>query len=459
MQKKKLIIVLLTLMLLAILAMFIYFLINPVLLKSNTVIVEYKKTFDISENIRYVFFGNKEDVKLDVEINTEELGTFDGNYLYKDKKIPVHIEVKDITKPKMKLRPVKTDMVEEIKPELFVETIEDDTPVEFSFENEILDKDGEQEVTIVAKDACNNITKKQTQLTRRKDVTAPELNVEENISFKLGTEYDLSEYAYITDDLDPAPLLEIDTSMVNFNEAGNYTIIFLGKDRSGNQVSVERNLEIQENPELYQKIVYLTFDDGPSNNTEKILDILDRYHAKASFFVTGTRQQYNSNISKAFQAGHSIGLHTYTHDYASVYSSIQAYFNDLNAINDMVESITGQRSNIIRFPGGSSNMISADYCQGIMSELVIQVRDKGYQYFDWNCDSTDASGNNVPVQTIVDNATSSNEQYINILMHDTDAKDTTVEALPKIIEYYQKQGYIFKGLDAGSFACHHGVNN
>lgn len=125
----------------------------------------------------------------------------------------------------------------------------------------------------------------------------------------------------------------------------------------------------------------------------------------------------------------------------------------------MVEKFTGEKSMLIRFPGGSSNTISKKFVPGLMTKLTKEVQEKGYQYFDWNCDSTDASGNNVPVERLVENATSGKAQHINILMHDTDAKDTTVEALPKIIEYYRGQGYAFKALTKDSFAPHHHVNN
>ena len=114
----------------------------------------------------------------------------------------------------------------------------------------------------------------------------------------------------------------------------------------------------------------MTFDDGPSENTIKVLDILKEYDVKATFFVTGHAPSYNDFIKEAFEQGHSIGLHTYSHDYKNIYSSTNAYFNDLDQINSMVESITGQKSDIIRFPGGSSNSISAKYSPGIMSKLV-----------------------------------------------------------------------------------------
>ena len=175
--------------------------------------------------------------------------------------------------------------------------------------------------------------------------------------------------------------------------------------------------------------------------------------------ATGDNKGTDDMIKRAFSEGHSIGLHTYTHDYATVYSSEDADFADLQKISDLVESITGTKSRIIRFPGGSSNTVSAKYVKGLMTTLTKAVRDKGYQYFDWNCDSTDASGNNVPVEKLVSNATSCTANHVDILMHDTDAKDTTVQALPQIIDYYRSQGYTFKGLTVDSVAAHHGVNN
>ena len=119
-----------------------------------------------------------------------------------------------------------------------------------------------------------------------------------------------------------------------------------------------QNITVEANPEWDEKIVYLTFDDGPSDNTKKILDILDQYKVKGTFFVTGNNQKKNDLIRLAYEKGHSIGLHTYTHDYASVYASEENYFKDLQEIPDMVENVTGEKSCLIRFPGGSSNTIS-----------------------------------------------------------------------------------------------------
>lgn len=208
-----------------------------------------------------------------------------------------------------------------------------------------------------------------------------------------------------------------------------------------------------------EKVVYLTFDDGPSANTQKILEILDRYNAKATFFVTGTNQNYNYLIKQAHDKGHTIGLHTYCHDYKTVYSSVDAYFDDLTKVGNMVKDLIGFTPRYIRFPGGSSNTISRKYSSGIMTTLSKEVINRGYQYYDWNGDSTDASGNNVPVSKLIANATSSKSNNINILCHDTSAKSTTVQALPAIIENYLARGYRFEAIDDNSFVPHQGINN
>jgi peptidoglycan/xylan/chitin deacetylase (PgdA/CDA1 family) len=123
-----------------------------------------------------------------------------------------------------------------------------------------------------------------------------------------------------------------------------------------------------------------------------------------------------------------------------------------------VEEETGEKSTIMRFPGGSSNTINENYTsdgQNIMPTLIEDVENMGYEYYDWNVDSQDASGNNVSVSVIVSNATSSDESYVNILMHDSGSKSTTVEALPKIIKYYKKKGYVFLPITKGSYVVHH----
>lgn len=205
------------------------------------------------------------------------------------------------------------------------------------------------------------------------------------------------------------------------------------------------------------KICYLTFDDGPSDNTLKILEILKQHNAKATFFVINTSKiDYIKNIHAD---GHTVGLHTSTHAYQNIYASEAAYYADLKAISDKVKSIIGVESKIIRFPGGSSNKISEKYCKGLMKTLIKTVPQKGYFYYDWNVDSCDAEGTNVSYTKIRDGVLTSaiNKNSICVLMHDSEAKGTTVKALPEILTGLKKQGYIFKALTKDSYGYHHNV--
>ena len=206
-------------------------------------------------------------------------------------------------------------------------------------------------------------------------------------------------------------------------------------------------------------VCYLTFDDGPSENTLKILKILQQYNVKATFFVVGTSKL--SYVKNIHAAGHTVGLHSYTHEYSQIYTSQKAYFNDLDRISNAVQQYIGVAPKVIRFPGGSSNTVSKDYCAGIMTALSQEVRSRGYVYFDWNVDSLDATGNNVAVSKMLNNieATGGKGGRDVVLMHDTDAKDTTVEALPQIIEYYKSAGYTFAPLTVNVEPITHGINN
>ncbi len=210
-------------------------------------------------------------------------------------------------------------------------------------------------------------------------------------------------------------------------------------------------------PQDDEKIVYLTFDDGPSENTKQILDILAQYNAKATFFITGANEECRPYIKEAYEAGHTIGLHTYTHDYAGVYESDEAYFDDLEKIGEVAKEQIGFVPCFIRFPGGSSNMVSAKYNSGIMSRLVDAVQQKGYQYYDWNLDSGDAAG--CGKEEIEQNSDTDKFNHVMILFHDTQTKDATVEALPAILEYYSGLGYEFRAIDRSSYVCHHSVQN
>lgn len=195
---------------------------------------------------------------------------------------------------------------------------------------------------------------------------------------------------------------------------------------------------LRENEETDDMIsVYLTFDDGPSAETNRILDILKEYNVKATFFVIGKTDE---NSVKAYQRiveeGHTLGMHSYSHQYAQVYASREAFEDDLTSLQDYLFSITGMESTFYRFPGGSSNKVS----KIPMSDLIQCLEERNITYFDWNVSSGDASGTQLSSQTIINNVMSGIngklKNYV-VLFHDSAAKKTTVDALPEILEQLQ----------------------
>lgn len=179
--------------------------------------------------------------------------------------------------------------------------------------------------------------------------------------------------------------------------------------------------------------VYLTFDDGPSANTEKILDILDEYDVKATFFVVGKESKTAKEALKQIvERGHTLGMHSYSHQYSDIYSSEESFAADFEKIRTYLEEVTGVTSNVYRFPGGSSNKLS----KLDMHVFIDYLDNEGVRFFDWNISSGDASKTQLTVDQIVENATKGIEKKGTsvILMHDAVSKAATLEALPLIIE-------------------------
>lgn len=432
---------------------------NPLKLKGALYQTQIKRDLDPYGNIDSLFMDSKNNVVFNGNVDTQTAGNYEVSYTYKGKEYPFTIQVADIEAPVLEVQDRKTDLVETVTAESFITSIQDDSPYSTKVEGAGTDE-GSYTVTITAVDSNGNQSKKKASLVRVKDSTPPEIvNFETDTTMLQGRIYHAKNYE-LKDDLDPNPVVSIDTSQLNADIPGVYTVSYNVSDRSGNTKTFQQNVTVQEDPDFGKKVVYLTFDDGPSENTIKILDILKKNNVTATFFVTGTNPDYNSVMKDIVDSGNTIALHTYSHNYGQLYASDEAYFQDLQAISDLVEQQTGVKANVIRFPGGSSNMVSSETSQGIMSRLVDEVHDKGYEYFDWNVDSTDASGNGVPAATLVANAKSGiGMDRAVILFHDAAAKSTTVEALPAVIKAYQDAGYVFRGLTVDSFPVHHHVNN
>ena len=195
-----------------------------------------------------------------------------------------------------------------------------------------------------------------------------------------------------------------------------------------------------------EKTVYLTFDDGPSKNTEKILDTLKKYNAKATFFVIGDNltEEKIGYMKRAIEEGHIIGLHTYSHDYTKIYSSVTDFLSDYDKLRQVLLETLNYSPTIFRFPGGSY----CSYSSCIREELISEMTRRGYTYYDWNVSAEDSVGT-VTAYSINSNIFPKIYKISSpvILMHDSATNRLTAELLPDIIEELQTNGYSFETLE------------
>ena len=430
--------------------------------------IEYEEEFG-TENGEVCFgtFISCEWLQMDVsgEVNTEELGEYKVVYTVQhDGKEVVRetiVRVVDETPPELELIGLEETDSEErhisVCPSGKVPSIEmkaNDRHDGDLTEKVKMEYDGEELVHISVSDESGNMTEEVIKgIVEDKIAPSITLNGTENKTIIRGAAYD-EEGAIAKDNCDEEVSVDID-GVVNINVDGEYSLKYKAKDEAGNEAEKTRVVKVV-NPETGNKIIYLTFDDGPGEFTGRLLDILAEYGVKVTFFVTGRGD--DSLIKREYDEGHTVALHTNSHDYAYVYSSVNNYFTDLYAIRDRVKRITGYTPTLIRFPGGSSNMISAQYSKGIMSVLVGEVGRRGFQYADWNLSSGDAGGASTADQ-VYNNVVSrlGDGRYV-VLQHDI--KGFSVDAVERIIQYGQANGYIFLPLTSSSpFLAHHGVNN
>ena len=204
------------------------------------------------------------------------------------------------------------------------------------------------------------------------------------------------------------------------------------EDPAGTGTGKPAGQESMDTQEQTRK-VYLTFDDGPSIYTDRILDILDEYGVKATFFVVGKTDEESLNAYRRIvEEGHTLGMHSYSHKYDEIYQSLDAYAEDLMKLQVLLYETTGTWSKYTRFPGGSSNRVS----KIDMKECISYVEAQGIQFFDWNISSGDAARTSLKAETITENVLRDIEKHDTciVLMHDAADKETTVEALPEILE-------------------------
>lgn len=248
---------------------------------------------------------------------------------------------------------------------------------------------------------------------------------------------------------------------VDWLTPGIYPVTYTVTDGAENTATVIRRVKVTAAPRPQtvwpeKKTIYLTFDDGPGPDTQRLLDILDSYGVKATFFVTD--RGYGELMGEIVDRGHSIGIHTVSHNYEEIYASPEAYFADLLAMQDVIYENTGVKTTLMRFPGGSSNTVSRGISKGLMTTLTRAVQDAGFQYFDWNVDSNDAGGAK-KARTVFDNVTEgiSRNQVSVVLQHDIHS--FSVDAVEDILIWGLNNGYTFEPLTPNSPGVHHMVQN
>ena len=193
------------------------------------------------------------------------------------------------------------------------------------------------------------------------------------------------------------------------------------------------------------KRAYLTFDDGPSKNTGEILDILDENNVKATFFVVGKDESYYDTYREIVKRGHTLGLHSYTHDYDKVYASLEDFAEDIEELRNLLYDVTGVRCTCYRFPGGSSNTVS----RVDMDTLISYVESQGLTYYDWNALNNDAVCDSYTPEQLVENimADVPGHDDVIILMHDLANRHSTVESLQMLIDRLRAEGYELLAID------------
>lgn len=218
-------------------------------------------------------------------------------------------------------------------------------------------------------------------------------------------------------------------------------------------VAVEDNMRAEGEP----MSVYLTFDDGPSENTLDILEILRNHNVKATFFVTGKEGEEAESWYRAIVAdGHTLGMHSYSHRYSTIYESVEAFQADFTKLHDYIYELTGEDSRFYRFPGGSSNQVS----NTDVNEFIDFLGEKGITYYDWNVVCGDATSQIYTADELVENVMTDVVKYKTsvVLMHDAAEKDTTVEALEILLQKLEEMDVQILPITEDAPVIHHNIS-
>lgn len=406
----------------------------------------------------------KPDVIVDTDLDENKVGTYKYkyNFKYKNKEYNLErtIEVVD------KKEPTLTTNIDEIERDYCTKKDKTELTYEASdnYDGDLTDKitkeETKDEIKLSIKDSSNNETTKSIKI---KYTNMP--NKKQELILKFGeTVYTPLNSKYIEDGAslkdECGKVISSDakiTGSVDTSKIGEYELTYRINDYEKKRKVIVYEPSVDTNKILpTTKVLYLTFDDGPGVYTKKVLDTLKKYNVKATFFVTRQFPGYISLIKREHDEGHAVGVHTYTHKW-NVYKSVDAYLNDFNKMNTVIESYTGTKASIFRFPGGSSNTISKNYSKGVVSAIASKMTSEGYTYFDWDVDSTDAGGGTkTQIYNRVVNGAAKCKTCV-FLMHDI--QYNTVSELDNILNALTKKGYKFGTLNTNSPTCKHKIAN
>lgn len=323
--------------------------------------------------------------------------------------------------------------------------------------SKVVKEEKEDKIILTVKDSHNNeITKELSLVYRDQPSNKVVLNGKSSVTISVGGSY-TEEGAYYSDGCGNKINEEIEIEgSVDTSKEGKYTITY--KSKTENDKKATRTVEVKNMPSSYSapvtgnSVIYLTFDDGPCYYTKQILDTLDKYNIKATFFVTNQISGYQNMIAEEARRGHTIGVHSKTHQW-NIYNSLDSYWNDFNQMNDIIEQQTGKRTSILRFPGGTSNHMA----KIPMSTIASSVTSKGLRYYDWNVCVEDAgscvksSNKEQCVYNYFVGGLKPGRDNV-VLLHDL--KSYTANSLERMIQYGLSKGYTFKAIDENTAQVH-----
>lgn len=432
---------------------------------SETVILEIGDTYkEEGAEVKYIYKILHLPIQIENHVNKKKIGTYKIEYIttYKGKKIIKSrtVQIVDTKKPEITLQGEEKKIVcpgKQYQEEGYTAFDNYDQDLTEKVHRDV----HHDKIVYTVIDSSSNKAKK-TRTLVYEDKESPHIRLEGDTNITIYQNDTFKEPGYHAVDACDGDITKevrvegkVDTSTI-----GTYKLIYISEDSSGNESKTERSVSVVTKPINADKTIYLTFDDGPSASiTPGILKILKEENVKATFFVINHSSTLDYLIKQEYTEGHTVGIHSYTHNYAKIYASTTAYFEDLYAMQDKIEKITGHKPTIIRFPGGSSNTVSRKYSNGIMTILTKQVQEKGFQYFDWNVgsgDSGDVHTKDAVYQNVVSHLTKKSNV---VLMHDFEGNIKTLEALRDIIQYGKQNGYRFARIEIDTFPAHHGINN